>query len=306
MLIFSLTATPLPSPPLPRAVAGGGFTGAHVDRVYMSRGSPDLLTLWTPLGDLPIEMGVLAVSEGSHRLPGFETFQATYGNMDAEKVGLKGTGWFTEDPSEITRKFGGSWKTADFRAGDALIFNLRTVHMSTTNTTRFARVSCDTRWQPASHDMDARFGKNGRQESGARLGLLSKMDDQESSVAPSQAQGTVGDIALTTIEGTVGDIAITLTTIEGTVGDIALTLTTIEGTVGDIALTLTTIEGTVGDIALTLTTIEGTVGDIALTLTTIEGTVGDIALTLTTIEGTVGDIALTLTTIEALREQWGI
>ncbi|KAK3757010.1 hypothetical protein RRG08_063202 [Elysia crispata] len=66
-----------------------GFTGAHVDSVYMSRGSPDLMTLWTPLGDIDIEMGVLAVCEASHRLPEFDHFQATYGNMDAEKVGLK-------------------------------------------------------------------------------------------------------------------------------------------------------------------------------------------------------------------------
>ncbi|GFS08008.1 phytanoyl-CoA dioxygenase [Elysia marginata] len=73
-----------------RAMPNAGFTGVHVDNVYMSRGSPDLLTMWTPLGDVDIEMGVLAVCEGSHRLPGFDHFQATYGNMDAEKVGLKG------------------------------------------------------------------------------------------------------------------------------------------------------------------------------------------------------------------------
>ncbi|KAK3776715.1 hypothetical protein RRG08_005126 [Elysia crispata] len=122
-----------------------GFTGAHVDSVYMSRGSPDLMTLWTPLGYTDIEMGVLAVCEASHRLPEFDHFQATCGNMDAEKVSLKGTGWFTENPFEIIQKFGGCWKTTDFRAVHVLIFNLRTVHMSTTNTTHFARVSCDTR-----------------------------------------------------------------------------------------------------------------------------------------------------------------
>ncbi len=36
-----------------------------------------------------------------------------------------GTGWFTEDPLEITNQFGGQWKTSDFRAGDVLIFNMR-------------------------------------------------------------------------------------------------------------------------------------------------------------------------------------
>ena len=35
------------------------------------------------------------------------------------------TGWFTEDPFEITQKFGGIWKTSDFQAGDVLIFTMR-------------------------------------------------------------------------------------------------------------------------------------------------------------------------------------
>ena len=56
--------------PFCRAVHHEGYTGAHVDNVYMSRGSQHLLTLWTPMGDVPIEMGVLAMCEGSHRLPG--------------------------------------------------------------------------------------------------------------------------------------------------------------------------------------------------------------------------------------------
>lgn len=37
---------------------------------------------------------------------------------------LTGTGWFTTDPWEITEKFGGQWKTSDFKAGDVLIFNM--------------------------------------------------------------------------------------------------------------------------------------------------------------------------------------
>ncbi|XP_059175690.1 uncharacterized protein LOC131955550 [Physella acuta] len=158
-----------------RAMHHEGFTGAHVDNVYMSRGSKDLLTMWTPIGDVSIEMGVLAVCEGSNSLPSFSRMQSTYGEMDAELIGLKGTGWLTEDPFEITEKFGGQWKTTDFRAGDVLIFNMRTVHMSTTNTTQYARLSCDTRWQPASHPCDPRFNGDFEKPKG-KFGLLSKLD----------------------------------------------------------------------------------------------------------------------------------
>eukprot|EP00117_Sycon_ciliatum_P049377 scpid68644/ scgid4501/ len=139
-----------------RGIHRAGYTGAHVDNVYMSRGTDRLLTCWQPLGDTPVEMGTLAVCEGSHRLPQFATFQETYGNFDVELGKLQGTGWFTEDPKEILA-FGGQWKTSDFRAGDALIFTLRTVHMSTANQTHFARISCDTRWQPAAESADHRY-----------------------------------------------------------------------------------------------------------------------------------------------------
>ena len=53
-----------------RAVNRQEFTGAHVDNVYMSRGTENLLTMWTPFGDVDPEIGCLAMCEASNRLPG--------------------------------------------------------------------------------------------------------------------------------------------------------------------------------------------------------------------------------------------
>ena len=75
-----------------RGVHRQAFTGAHVDNVYMSRGSPRLLTCWTPLMDIDLPLGTLAVLEGSHRLPAYQQVQATYGSLDVEAAGLDGTG----------------------------------------------------------------------------------------------------------------------------------------------------------------------------------------------------------------------
>ena len=55
---------------LRRGVYHDGFTGAHVDNVYMGRGTKELFTMWTPFDDVPVEMGTLTMCEGSHRLPG--------------------------------------------------------------------------------------------------------------------------------------------------------------------------------------------------------------------------------------------
>ena len=45
-----------------------GFTGAHVDSVYMSRGTDRVITMWTPFCDISPRIGTLAVCEGSNYL----------------------------------------------------------------------------------------------------------------------------------------------------------------------------------------------------------------------------------------------
>lgn len=142
-----------------RAVETESFTGAHYDVVYMGRGSKNLVTCWTPFGDIPLEQGTLAICVGSHSLPGFEKLRRTYGRMDVDRDRV--AGWFSSDPLEITSKFGGRWHTTNFRAGDVLILTMFTMHGSTRNQTDRWRLSCDTRFQPAADPVDERWvGEN--------------------------------------------------------------------------------------------------------------------------------------------------
>lgn len=66
--------------------------------------------------------------------------------MDMEKENLDGTGWFTTDPAEASRFSNGQWQTADYRAGDVIIFTMKTIHMSTTNTTDKVKISICLSW----------------------------------------------------------------------------------------------------------------------------------------------------------------
>ncbi len=136
------------------------YTGAHIDIVYMGRGATrKLFTCWTPFGDIPVEMGTLALCVGSHKLPGFQKLRDSYGKMDVDRDRVGG--WFSDDPVEITTKFGGQWQTTNFEAGDVLIFGMWTMHCSTNNQTNRWRVSCDTRFQPVSEPVDERWvGEN--------------------------------------------------------------------------------------------------------------------------------------------------
>lgn len=143
----------------PRAVSRGGNTGAHYDNVYMGRGTSNLYTVWTPLGDVPLEQGPLVVCLGSQH---FENVKNTYGKMDVDRDNVEG-GWLTDDPYEIVEKFGGKWATTSFNAGDAIIFGMFFLHGSLNNMTNRYRLSMDTRYQLKSEPVDERwFGKKAK------------------------------------------------------------------------------------------------------------------------------------------------
>lgn len=136
-----------------RVVGPGDFTGAHYDIVYMGRGTDDVITCWTPLGDISYQQGPLAVLAGSHRI---DRLRETYGRMDVDRDNVA-RGFFSEDPVEMVDTFGGRWLTAEFRAGDALLFGMYTMHGSLNNATGRYRISCDTRYQRAADPADERW-----------------------------------------------------------------------------------------------------------------------------------------------------
>ncbi len=164
-----------------REVGTGEATGAHLDTVYMGRGTPNLFTCWTPWGDLALDQGPLAILVGSHRLPGWKKVQDTYGRMDVDRDHVEG--WFSTDPRHLAATYGGQWATTEFRAGDVLIFGMRTLHASLTNTTQTYRLTSDTRYQLASDPIDERWiakaGKPPIGHYGWHAGTMVAMDDKK-------------------------------------------------------------------------------------------------------------------------------
>ncbi|QGQ97338.1 phytanoyl-CoA dioxygenase [Paenibacillus psychroresistens] len=134
-----------------RAVGKGDFTGAHYDIVYMGRGTQNVYTVWSPLGDVSYEMGGLAICLGSNR---FENLKQSYGKKDSDRDGI---GHYTDDPLLITEKFGGKWATTEFQAGDVLIFGMFLLHCSLENTTNHYRISVDARYQSVNEKVDERW-----------------------------------------------------------------------------------------------------------------------------------------------------
>ncbi|MDA1190617.1 MAG: phytanoyl-CoA dioxygenase family protein [Candidatus Poribacteria bacterium] len=135
-----------------RAVGSEEYSGAHYDIVYMGRGTENVFTLWTPLGDVTYDMAPLCFLEGSNKL---DILKRTYGKMDVDRDHV--TGSFSNDPVEMVERYGGRWLTSEFQAGDALIFSMYTMHGSLKNKTNRYRLSTDTRYQRADEPVDERW-----------------------------------------------------------------------------------------------------------------------------------------------------
>lgn len=100
-----------------------------------NQGTEKLTAAWVPVGDIPFDLGPVAVLRGSHR----------YGLLPL--AGHMGPG---RRQATVPRKMLEElrWVTTDFRAGDVLIFNSLTVHAALHNITEFdLRLSVDFRYQ---------------------------------------------------------------------------------------------------------------------------------------------------------------
>lgn len=134
-------------------IAGHGAASAvHADIVFMGRGTRNLYTCWTPLGDVSLDMGPVVLLPGSHRI---DRVKQTYGQCDVDRDLIEG--WISKDPIEMVNLFGGRWSTTGFRAGDVLIFGMYLLHASLTNTSNRYRISVDARYQLASEPFDERW-----------------------------------------------------------------------------------------------------------------------------------------------------
>ncbi|AYY13792.1 hypothetical protein EF847_14900 [Actinobacteria bacterium YIM 96077] len=144
-----------------RVVPPGPGTAPHGDAVFMNRGTPRLRTTWTTLTDTSFELGGLIILEGSHRLPEIADDYVhrdvdTYCENTGEAPG-QWDGALSHDPAALREWLGGRWLTADFRAGDIIVFGMSTVHGSLDNTSEEVRMSSDSRYQPASEPADERW-----------------------------------------------------------------------------------------------------------------------------------------------------
>jgi hypothetical protein len=151
-----------------RSVGRGKGTPPHLDSVYMNRGTHRLYTSWTPLGDIALEQGGLAVLPQSHRI---DRLREGYGMKDVDTFctnltpknvdgygGINHDGHLSQNPVRLRKAIGQPWLTrSQYRAGDVVIFTIFTIHTGLDNQTDRIRLSSDSRYQSASEPADERW-----------------------------------------------------------------------------------------------------------------------------------------------------
>jgi hypothetical protein len=155
-----------------RFMTPGRASPLHFDHVYMNRGSQRVLTAWVPLGPAPPEDGPLLIVENSHR---FQALIEAYRGLDVDREATC-SGSLDDNPIDLAERHGTRLLTADFQAGDVVVFGMFTLHGSFDNTSPQGRVrlSCDARYQPTADPMDPRwFGADPPGHDGQGYGALS-------------------------------------------------------------------------------------------------------------------------------------
>lgn len=136
-----------------RLIKPGEGAGVHYDAIYFQGGAnpANIYSCWIPIGNVNKEEGAFLVKEGGHKIKELikEYAQKDYTEND-------NGGWIKMHPNEIQKNFGGRWLSANFRAGDIIIFSMYTLHGSLDNNSpkKKLRLSTDLRYQLASKKFD--------------------------------------------------------------------------------------------------------------------------------------------------------
>jgi ectoine hydroxylase-related dioxygenase (phytanoyl-CoA dioxygenase family) len=153
--IFHGQAEQIRRTPLRHFIPGRkGASRAHLDKTYIDGVSADLVTIWVPLGDCPVEAGALLYLDGSHTDANLESRMREH---DAPSDRLHDTRPITHDLKWLSDQTGRRWLTTHFKAGDIVIHSPSIIHASTDTQVDMMRVSTDIRFQRKGAASDPRW-----------------------------------------------------------------------------------------------------------------------------------------------------
>ncbi|MFH5185024.1 phytanoyl-CoA dioxygenase family protein [Paenibacillus sp. TAB 01] len=159
---------------MPRVAAGA--VPWHQDKSYWPDASANpVITVWIPLVDATEENGCLHIKPRTHRQRVLEWHRET----------VTGTGYTALSEHQL-----GPAPTVALpvKAGSAILFNDRCIHMSTPNRPETVRWSVDLRYQPTDQDPMPQHGAGFLARSAQFPGKVATLDDWMKEL-PEHAEG---------------------------------------------------------------------------------------------------------------------
>ena len=154
-IFFGGPAEPIRRTPLRHFVPGTRRSSrAHLDRTYIDGVAADIVTLWIPLGDCPLDAGGLVYLEGSHEDAVLENARAGAPNDRTDDRPI------THDLKWLSDFSGRRWLWADYMAGDIVVHSPAIVHASLDSEIDLMRVSTDVRFRRAGSPSDPRWNND--------------------------------------------------------------------------------------------------------------------------------------------------
>ncbi len=135
---------------------------AHTDYAYMDRGTEQVVTMWIPVGDCPLESGPLVYLEDSQgldpaRLEPLRERRDRPGDLRPISHDLEWT----------ASRLGRRWLWAEYEAGDVAVHGPHIVHASLDTMSEIMRVSVDIRFALLGEAVDDRWTRHWAGDDGA-------------------------------------------------------------------------------------------------------------------------------------------
>lgn len=135
---------------------------AHADFTYLNQGTQKILSIWIPLGDVPLEAGGIVYLKDTNDTDR----DALRQQLNRYKRPEKDERPITADLKALADTTGKPWMYADYKAGDIVIHTPFVIHATLDCNHEMMRLSTDIRYASVKEDHDPRWGDNWRGDDG--------------------------------------------------------------------------------------------------------------------------------------------
>lgn len=135
---------------------------AHADFTYLNKGTKKLMSIWIPMGDVPLEAGGIVYLKGTNDADQ----DSLRTQLNRYKKPEKDERPITADLKALADATGTPWVYHNFKAGDIILHTPFIIHATLDCNDERMRLSTDIRFASVKEEHDPRWGGNWRGDDG--------------------------------------------------------------------------------------------------------------------------------------------